>query len=308
MGATYDEIYGGSLFYVVWNDQFYGDPPIKGCSNSCGAPWGHSKGVIAWDSNGEGVVMQVTTPSWPSAGNRDHPRQTDGNSLGCISDNDVQVSQHFFSLRLSKSDVVAVLQALGNANVVTDINNPQLVSSGGPVEIQAEVQKLGVKTRSSDYKMTTLSSGVELVSKPSGLHVPPWQFVSALLGGVSLRTATWWTRPAIPSTEANQSFDCWDDRLGQPGTVEIATSGEWNGTVLGLKGGPGTNFNHAKIGVVISGEQDTVIFGDMNQQGALSGNCASSQNGRGGLFYVLKDAKLAESIGRLLQGDTAPVP
>jgi hypothetical protein len=219
----------------------------------------------------------------------------------------VQVSQHFFSLMLSKSDVIAVLQALGNANVVTDINNSQLVRSGGPVEIQAEVQKLGVKTRSSDYKMTTLSSGVELISKPSGLHVPPWQFVSALLGGVSLRTATWWTRPTIPSTAANQNIDCWDDRLGQPGTVEIATSGEWNGVLLGLKGGPGTNFNHAKIGVVTSGEHDTVIFGDMNQQGALSGNCASSQNGRGGLFYVLKDAKLAKEIGRLLEGDTAPV-
>jgi hypothetical protein len=68
----------------------------------------------------------------------------------------------------------------------------------------------------------------------------------------------------------------------------------------------GTNFNHAKVGVTISGPKDLSIFGDMNQQGALLGNCASSQNGRGGLFYVVKDVSLAESIAALLKGDSAP--
>ena len=307
VGATFDEVYSGSLYYVVWNDQFYKDPAIRGCSKSCGAPWGHSKGVIAWDSNGDGLVMQVTTPSWPAAGSIAHPRESDGNTLGCIKgDNNVQASQHFFALKLTKNDVIAVLQALGTANVATDISNLQIVRNGGPEEIQVEVQKLGVKVRTTDYKMTTLSSGVELISKPSGLHVPPWQFVSALLGGVSLRTATWWMRPAIPSTDPGPTIACWDDRLGKPGAVEIATTGEWDGTTLGLKGGPGKNFNHAKIGVSISGAQDIVVFGDMNQQGALSGNCASSQNGRGGLFFVVKDENLAKSVRELLQGDTAP--
>jgi len=51
-------------------------------------------------------------------------------------------------------------------------------------------------------------------------------------------------------------------------------------------GGAGPNFNHAKIGVSISGNHNYAIFGDMNQQGSLSTNCKSSQNGRGGLFYV----------------------
>ena len=36
----------------------------------------------------------------------------------------------------------------------------------------------------------TLSTGVKFMAKPSGLHVPPWQMVSSLLGGVGLRTAT----------------------------------------------------------------------------------------------------------------------
>src|SRR5262249_1277086 len=39
-GATFDEVYNGTFYYVVWNDQFYNDPVIKGCSESCSAPWG----------------------------------------------------------------------------------------------------------------------------------------------------------------------------------------------------------------------------------------------------------------------------
>jgi hypothetical protein len=45
----------------------------------------------------------------------------------------------------------------------------------------------------------------------------------------------------------------------------------------------------------------------MNQQGVISGsNCTRSQNGRGGLFYVLDDAQLSQSITGLLNGQTAP--
>jgi hypothetical protein len=50
-----------------------------------------------------------------------------------------------------------------------------------------------------------------------------------------------------------------------------------------------------------------VIFGDMNQQGTLSGpHCDSSQNGRGGLFFVVQDPQLFKSVRDLLQGQTAP--
>jgi hypothetical protein len=131
--------------------------------------------------------------------------------------------------------------------------------------------------------------------------------VSSALGGVSLRTATWWTKPMIYTTTESTAIACWNDSLGKAGPVEIATSGQWDGTIFGLKGGPGPNFNHAKLGVSISGGEHYSIFGDMNQQGTVSGpNCASSQNGRGGLFYVVDNAELSQSLKSLISGDTAP--
>ena len=306
VGATYGEVYDQSFFYVVWNDQFYDHPKIQGCTTSCGAPWGHSKGMLVWDETGAGFVMQVTTPSWPAAASRDHPRASDGNTLGCVTDNNVMVSQHFFALRLTKDDVVAVLNGLQNASVVTDPGNPELVNNGGPDDIQALVLGLGVRSSSTSVISEKLSSGVGFISKPSDLNVPPWQLVSAILGGTSLRTATWWASPKIYTTAASKKIACWDDSLGKPGRVEIATTGNWGGAEYGLAGGPGPDFNHAKIGVSISNEKHYSIFGDMNQQGAVSGNCASSQNGRGGLFFVIDDPTLTTSLTALIDGNTAP--
>jgi hypothetical protein len=47
----------------------------------------------------------------------------------------------------------------------------------------------------------------------------------------------------------------------------------------------------------------------MNQQGdaVTAGGCGSSQNGRGGLFYVVDDAGLFSSVKELITGNTAPV-
>jgi Deoxyribonuclease II len=308
VGATFSEVYNGALYYVIWNDQFYDDPEIDGCTKECGSPWGHAKGMLAWNEAGEGVVMQVSTPSWPASGSKKFPRKSDGNTLGCVKDDDVEVSQHFFSLKLSKDDTVKVLRALENASIVTDPANPQIVQNGGPADIQDLVRQLGKKSKSKVPLTLTLSSGVGLISKPSALNVPPWQMVSSLLNGVSLRTATWWAQPEIPSTTAATSIGCWDPGLGPAGAVEIATTGQWSGATLGLTGGQGPDHNHAKIGVATSGDQRYVIFGDMNQQGTLSGQkCWSSQNGRGGTFYVINDATLAQSVGDLIKGATAPV-
>jgi hypothetical protein len=193
-----------------------------------------------------------------------------------------------------------------NASVVTDPKNRQVVNNGGPTDIQGLVNSLGTKSNGKSMTRVQLSSGVGLISKPSALHVPPWQMVSATLGGVSLRTATWWAAPKIPSTTATSDVKCWDSSLGTPGPVAIATSGQWNGTKFGLMGGPGPNFNHAKIGVSTTGQNHFAVFGDMNQQGTLSGpNCGSSQNGRGGLFYVIDNQVLADGISKLIAGDTA---
>jgi len=49
-----------------------------------------------------------------------------------------------------------------------------------------------------------------------------------------------------------------------------------------------------------------VIFGDLNQQGALSrADCGKSENGRGGLFFVLDNKELADSVTDFIDGDTA---
>ena len=79
LGATFDQVDNSSYNYLIWNDQFYDDPKIQDCDRSCSGPWGHSKGMLAWNDEGEGFVLQVTTPSWPAAGSKDHQRQTDGN-------------------------------------------------------------------------------------------------------------------------------------------------------------------------------------------------------------------------------------
>jgi len=196
---------------------------------------------------------------------------------------------------------------MGNASVVTDPADVQIVNTGGPPDIQALVAALGHRSSSNNITMSTLSSGVQLISKPSAVRVPPWQMVSAKLNGVPLRVASWWMNPnEIPSTTASTKVDCWDAQLNSPGSVEIATAGIWEGTPLGLTGGAKPSGNHAKIGVSTDGTSDYAIFGDMNQQGALTGNCESAQNARGGLFYVVKEHNLSQSVGALLTGTSAP--
>ncbi len=138
------------------------------------------------------------------------------------------VSQHFFALKLDKNDVVLLLKAMANASVVTDPLDPQIVNNGGPADIQAVVKTLGKESTSKAATKDKLSSGVVVISKPARLNVPPWQMVSAMLGGEPLRAATWWTRPEIPTTTATTDIGCWDESLGKPGAIEIATSGTWN--------------------------------------------------------------------------------
>lgn len=309
LGATFARIYYEDYNYVLWNDQFY-DDPIR----TKGAPWGHSKGALAWNAAGEGMVLQVSTPSWPASGSHKHPRMTDGNTLGTVKDDDIEVSQHFFALKLSKEDVAATLKALQNASVVTKRTSKQLVKNGGPDDIQALVKKLGRRSHNHRCIVATLSSGIQLISKPSNLPVPPWQMVSAKLGSIPLRVASWWSQPEIYSTNLDSHICCWATGLGEPGPIEVATSGSWAGVPFSLTGGSGKDHNHAKVGVSKDAKKPFCIFGDMNQQGALQPNgdytgqrCTSSQNGRGGTFYVLKNKELFKSLTALLKGNSAPV-
>jgi hypothetical protein len=130
--------------------------------------------------------------------------------------------------------------------------------------------------------------------------------VSAALGGVSLRTATWWGKNKIYTTTPSSHITCWSDSLevvSELGSVEIAKTGQWDGTVIGLVAGQ----NHAKLGVSISKNVALSIFGDMNQEGATlkSDGCDTSQNGRGGLFFVVENKTLTDGMKLLLKGKTA---
>lgn len=313
LGATFGQVWQGTYRYVTWNDQFYGDPPRKGTAcdgQQCGLPWGHSKGLLAWAPNGDGMVLQVTTPSWPGAASAQHPRH-DGNTLGCISDDDnISNAQDFFALRLSHDDVKVMLHALAVASVSTDIANAQIVGgASAPDDTSPLVAALGRVSTDRTWLDATLSSGVRLLVKPSALHVPPWQFVSSVLGGEPLLTATWWSAPRIPSTRSAADVHCWDASLPTPaGEVDVATAGSWNGVPIGFLGG----INHAKIGVSLPGGQHHyAIFGDLNQQGQLGGDqtkCGSSQNGRGGMFFVMDNAQLSGSMAAMMHGTIAPYP
>jgi hypothetical protein len=186
VGATFDEVYNGSLYYVVWNEKFYKDPSIdpSTCTlgnENCPGPWGHSKGMLAWNDDGEGFVMQVTTPDWPGSASSKHARAR-GNTLGCTMDNNVAYRQSFFALKLSRDDLKIVLNALQRASVATRPGNPKIVHNGGPGDIQALVSELGNLSDDTEVLNQTLSSGVILIAKPSALHVPPWQWCQQFLG------------------------------------------------------------------------------------------------------------------------------
>jgi hypothetical protein len=319
LGATFAEVWESGLNFVVWNDQLYGHPKVKGDGS-----WGHSKGLLAWNNAGEGFILQVTTPSWPGSGSAAFPRLGSGNTLGCIAaPNNLTNAQHFFALKLTHEDMLKVLDALATASVITadpalgDLapdaaaarEAHQLIRNGGPPDIYARVNKLGHRSKETAATVATLSSGVVLIAKPSDLNVPPWQLVSAILG-VPLRTATWWASPRIPSAHAGAP-GCWAPALGAPGEVQIATDGHWEGRPVSLIGGA----NHAKLGVSLDPARPYVVFGDMNQQGTLvpkakgkAGKlaCSSSQNGRGGLFFVIENAPLAAGLLGLMDGKTAP--
>jgi len=308
LGATFGEIFSGDYNYVVYNDQFYGDPEIADGTcrgDSCDAPWAHAKGVIAWNDQGDGLILQVTTPSWPHSGGQAYPA-AHGNSLGCVErPNNIMYAQHFFALRAAEPDLKVVLHALANAGILTFPGVDQVVhlTPGGPPDLAAIARGLG-NDKPADPQLIhqTLSTGVQVISKPASLHVPVWQLVSAALGGEDLRVASWWSRRDGIWSFGPGAPPCWDSNLGVPGRVEIAKSGAWLGKSFGLEQGS----SHAKIAVSLPGGHRYTIFGDMNQSGTFSGDChnARGQTARGGLFFVVSDPQLFMSVSQLLAGST----
>ena len=93
---------------------------------------------------------------------------------------------------------------------------------------------LGVKSKSTRYDRPAIERSA-LISRPSKLNVPPWRWSRRPLGGVPLRTATWWATADLVDHGIDQA-DFLEHELGQPGAVEVATTGPWNGKEFGLTG------------------------------------------------------------------------
>ncbi len=208
-----------------------------------------------------------------------------------------------------------MLEAMRTASIATSIKVPQVVRNGGPPDVRDAVTKLGQAPSSKDkfpimqepLSIKINNKPVVLIAKPSNVSVPPWQMVSALLSGVSARAATWWTKPKIDSTLASTTNKCMDKAIkdgaikGKAGPVAIALTGEWKKSSIKLY----APSNHAKIGVATSGNNTRYeIFGDLNQQGSLSPppDCDASQNGRGGMFFVLQRRQAVRQPARSYSG------
>lgn len=312
VAKTFAQIYDGTAAnYIIWNDQFYGDPELNvtpKCTTYCASPWGHSKGAIAWGSDGTGFVLQVTTPDWPGNGDKTKERSQQGNTLGCVGDDDAKVAQHMFALRLaSSSDTQTVLQAMARASVATDPKNSMLMKlTDGPSDIASIARNLGRLDDSETVFSDTLSvAGVKVIAKPHSVNVPPWSLVSSVLS-LPLRVASWFTSPKLISAKAGTP-GCWASSLSEPQEVQTVLSGQWDNKTMGMLGESSLDGNHAKVAHSLSGT--TSVFGDMNQEGSYQPSdrkCDSSQNGRGGMFFVLDDSVMHDGLKSLLTGDTAP--
>lgn len=146
--------------------------------------------------------------------------------------------------------------------------------------------------------------------------------VSSQLDNVPLRVASWWDTPPIPTTDEATEIACWYDApTGETttGSIEIALTGTFKDHKLGLTGGVGRDYNHAKLGVSLDPNKPYAIFGDMNQQGTLNPTtdresehpdektCWISQNARGGMFFVMSHEGMYRSLYELLRGETSPL-
>ena len=242
-----------------------------------------------------------------------------GNTLGCVkTNNNLVASQHFFALKLNKEDLLEGAAGDAKRERRHRSDNRQIAQNGGPPEIRDAAEELGKKPheklrhkKPDDLKIiqTQLTADVMLISKPSNAER------AALADGVGAarrRLRAHRHMVGLAADLLDQEVD--QDRLlgghvevrqKSPGDVIIAKNGTFGGRPLGLIGGQ----NHAKVGVVTSGRTSFSIFGDLNQQGTINpvkGKCDASQNGRGGMFFVVKNDELFKTLSDMLEGEDEP--
>ena len=225
IGATFDQVYNGSFHYLIWNDQFYHDPvglglqgrqlrralgPLEGTARleRCGRRLRHA----GLDAGVAALGQQPVRHAQGEQGQYARLQQLE------------QQSARQPALLCAQADQQRCLvEVLDGAEECErgDRSRPslQIVQNGGPPDVRKLVddsENGRTQGRASIIK-TELSSGVIMISKPSGLAC------AALADGFVIadseptpaehaqRTATWWTKPWIPTTTNSTAIRCWDD-------------------------------------------------------------------------------------------------
>ena len=198
----------------------------------------------------------------------------------------VAFSQHFFALKLNKADVVTVLAGAAERERRHRSGKPQIVQRrpGGRSQWSRSRRAISKERRRSHQERASRGRDPDLEAVRPGMSRPGRWFRRcwAMPGE---RSATWWMKPWIYHQMARRGSMLGRATLGpKPGPVAIA------GTGAGMsRDQPHRPLNHAKFGTTTSADKRFSILGDLNQQGAIAPpGCDKSQNGRGGLFFVVR--------------------
>lgn len=173
--------------------------------STCSSPFGHSKGAMAYEKNGQGFFLQGTTPNWP-----DPSQKSTYAPLGCQLDNNVYLSQSFMGLTLNSdtfTDMAPYIQAArvcstgtiscagsDAAGHVIDYNctSEQTRNESWSILDTAFAGTSNSKINSKSEVFKT-SGGVQFTftAHSSADDVPPWLIVANELG-VDLGVSSWW--------------------------------------------------------------------------------------------------------------------
>ena len=296
--------------YAIWNDQM-SKSAIPGTYKDCSSPRAHSKGAMIVGKSGRGVILNASTPDFPDP---------DSNVLGCSEDDNTEVTQHFFAASLPIDAMYKWKKAMVNAELcqVNDVDD-------GGVDLNPDID--ASKTNTSVEVQTTNGEPLTIIVKGAKQDGVPWDLV-ATETNADLDVLSWYANPEYYPVCKNQLTPCltgWQTDWQESGSIDkiashsinvvtsldfgkyceadISTCGTEKQFCCGL-GGSAKYKNHAKMAAAtVSDESENddnsvVVFGSMNMQGNpdTTTPCSSSQMGRGGDFYTLKNKDLHESM------------
>ena len=318
--------------FQLWNDQ-WGDGQMHDPNNKsqgCNAPGAHSKGALAYDTDGNGWYLNLSTPYFP-----DMSALPPDNSLGCQIDNNLLLAQHFFCFSLDQQNFEALAAAMTVPNfcalcVPSDSCQSVDVATTLGQDISLAFAHDSGDGSTDNVTVTLQTRGgmpITAVLKGDTSNTSPWSLVATALGTDLTVVNYWLSEPTLPTLCAG---DVWDGScIGSGNTINGSSLyfNDYNvenvlqltaspSNVTGLPGGNEISWsateseNHMKWG--ISTPRTTSItnpylcvFGSMNQEGSAGRNacgssCSSGENGRGGDFFAFSNQALWTSLRNLI--------